>query len=452
MALNARPFLSAIPAFDAEFGTQGKEHIKAPILKFSWRDGVVRKNRIVIRDYDSNEKVYDCTITTMALKHQLHNRLDASEKVQVITYNLKNGHKYIANVYVYTSNGEESLPSNDVIFYCYNTPVFEFTNFNTYIGEGTTTAIVDSSSVNLTVKYNQTDGEPLNTYKFELQDYNGSTLLTSNTKYSSLSNDILRYTIGGMEETTEDKYGNIQTNRTYKIICSGQTQHGIEVYVEQKFVVKFVSSGVGALVKAENIGDGTVAIYSNYKIINAKCSSETPEYVLDSEQKPHAIDLSKGDYVEFIDGFNVRKPWEIIIKGIFQVDKLVTLTNPDGEIGYICLKKISYTTAPFYYFVYTIEKNGISYEVRSEYFRYNQDVLIDASIDLSYENGLYSLSTDVNYNGLNYILNYDEFGNVSLFLLDDSVIVYDEDNLSLSITSKNISSSNDTDGNVNITI
>ena len=255
-----------------------------------------------------------------------------------------------------------------------------------------------------------------------------------------------------MEETTEDKYGNIQTNRTYKIICSGQTQHGIEVYVEQKFVVKFVSSGVGALVKAENIGDGTVAIYSNYKIINAKCSSETPEYILDSEQKPYAINLSKGDYVEFIDGFNVKKPWEIIIKGKFEIDKLVTLKNPDGEIGYICLKKISYTTDPFYYFVYTIEKNGISYEVRSEYFRYNQDVLIDASIDLSYENGLYSLSTDVNYNGLNYILNYDEFGNVSLFLLDDSVIVYDEDNLSLSITSKNISSSNDTDGNVNITI
>ena len=118
MALNARPTLSIISAFDADFGTPNKENNPAPVLKFSWRDGVVRQNRVVIRDYDTNEQVYDCTITTMALKHQLHNRYDTSDKVQVITYNLQNGHKYLANVYVCTPDGEWSLPSNDVIFYC----------------------------------------------------------------------------------------------------------------------------------------------------------------------------------------------------------------------------------------------------------------------------------------------------------------------------------------------
>ena len=295
MALNVRPTLSSISAFDAEFGTSGKENIPVPILKFSWRDGVVRKNRVVIRDYDTNEKVYDCTVVTMALKHQLHNPLDTSEKVQVTTYNLQNGHKYIANVYVYSSDDEESLASNDVIFYCYATPEFKFTNFETYIGEGTTTAVVNSSSVNLTVRYSQINGEPLNTYRFELQDYNGATLLVSDTKYSSLADDILRYTIGGIEETVEDKYGNVEVNRAYKIICRGQTQHGTEVYVEQKFIVKLISSGVGALVKAENVGDGTVTIYSNYKIMNAQCSTEEPIYVLDADGNPYAIDLTKGD-------------------------------------------------------------------------------------------------------------------------------------------------------------
>ena len=184
MAINAKPVLLKIPVFDAEFGTKGKEHIQAPVLRFSWKDGVVRKNRVVIREKETNEIVYDCTITTMALKHQLHNQFDTSEKVQVTTYKLKNGHQYIANVYVYTSDGSESLASEDVYFYCYNTPEFSFTNFSSYIGEGTSIALVDSSSINLLVKYYQSEGEPLSAYNFELKDYNGETLFKSKTKYS----------------------------------------------------------------------------------------------------------------------------------------------------------------------------------------------------------------------------------------------------------------------------
>ena len=159
MALDSRPILSSISAFDADFGTLNKENIAAPILKFSWRDGVVKKNRVTIRDYDTNEYVYDCTIATMALKHKLHNKYDVSDKVQVVTYNLQNGHKYIANVYVCTTDEEWSLASNDIIFYCYSSPTFMFTNFNTYLGEGTETAVVDNSSVNLIVKYYQDNNE-----------------------------------------------------------------------------------------------------------------------------------------------------------------------------------------------------------------------------------------------------------------------------------------------------
>ena len=393
MALNTKPILYSISAFDAEFKTPEKEHIDAPILKFSWKDGVVRKNRVVIRNYDTNKKVYDCTITTMSLKHQLHNNLDTSDKVQVTTYNLKNGQKYIANVYVYTSDNEESLASNDVIFYCYATPTFEFTNFDTYIGEGTTTAIVKNNSVNLTVRYNQINNEPLETYRFELQDDNGVTLLTSTTKYSSLSDDILRYTIGGINETEEDRYGNIQTNRAYKIICSGQTQHGIVVYTEQKFVVKLEASGVGALVRAENVGDGTVAIYSNFKIMNTQCSASEPVYILDKNGKPYAIDLSK-DYVEFIDGFLIEKPFEIIFKGKFNVGRLTTLKTADKYYGCIDLKEITYTDTPFYYFTFNIERNGILYEIRTSYLT-KSDLEKVIEIDFSYYNGLYNIKAKV---------------------------------------------------------
>lgn len=395
MALNARPTLSIISAFDADFGTPNKENIPAPILKFSWRDGVVRQNRVVIRDYDTNEQVYDCTITTMALKHQLHNRYDTSDKVQVVTYNLQNGHKYLANVYVCTTDGEWSLPSNDVIFYCYSTPTFEFKNFTKYLGEDTKIAVVNNSSVNLNVYYKQDDGEPLSTYKFELYNYNGLLLDSSETKYSSLAEDTLRYTFGGISETEKDKYGEIIPNREYKIVCSGETQHGIQVKVEQKFIVKLITSGVGALVNAENVGDGTVVIYSNYKIINANCSLENPTYLTDESGNPYAIDLSNGGYVEFIEGFTMLEPYEIILKGSFKLGVLITLTNADGLKGYISLKEITYTTTPFYYFSYMIERNGFVYEIRTNFFNKETDI-VDAEIDVShYQNGYHNIKAKV---------------------------------------------------------
>lgn len=396
MALNARPTLSIISAFDADFGTPNKENIPAPVLKFSWRDGVVRKNRVVIRDYDTNEQVYDCTITTMALKHQLHNRYDTSDKVQVVTYNLQNGHKYIANVYVCTTDGEWSLPSNDVIFYCYSTPTFEFKNFTTYLGEDTEIAVVNNSSVNLNVYYYQDNSEPLSIYKFELYNYSGTLLDASEIKYSSLAEDTLRYTFGGISETEKNKYGEIIPNREYKIVCSGETQHGIQVKVEQKFIVKLVASGVGALVNAENVGDGTVVIYSNYKIINANCSLKNPTYLTDKSGNPYAIDLSNGGYVEFIEGFTMLEPYEVIFKGDFKLGVLMTLTNVDGLKGYISLKEITYTTTPFYYLSYTIERDGFVYEIRTNYFSKETDI-INAEINVShYKNGYHNIKAKVN--------------------------------------------------------
>ena len=396
MALNARPTLSTISAFDADFGSPNKENIPAPILKFGWRDGVVKKNRVVIREYDNVENiVYDCTIETMALKHQLHNRYDTTEKAQVVTYNLQNGIKYIANVYVCSVDGEWSEPSNDVVFYCYSTPTFEFKNFTKYLGEDTKVAVINNSSVNLNVYYKQDDNEPLNTYKFELYNYSGKLLDSSDVRYSASSEDNLRYTFGGISETETDKYGDIVPNREYIVVCSGETQHGIIVRVEQKFIVKLITSGVGALVNADNVGDGTVVIYSNYKIINANCSLENPTYLTDENGKPYAIDLTNGGYVEFIEGFNMKMPYEIIFKGKFKKGQLITLTDVDVLKGYVSLEEITYTDTPFYYFSFAVERDGILYEIRSNYIA-KESEFIDAEIDLSCINGLHNIKVRIN--------------------------------------------------------
>lgn len=450
MALNARPTLSSISAFDAEFGIPGKENIEAPIIKFSWKDGVVRKNRVVIRDYNTKEKVYDCTIATMALKHQLHNQYDSSNKVQVVTYNLQNGRKYIANVYVYTTDGEESLPSNDVIFYCYNTPTFEFTNFDSYFG-GTNTALVNGSSINLTVRYSQTNNEPLKSYKFELQDYNGVTLDISDIKYSSLSEDILRYTIGGIEETS-DKYGNLSVDRAYKIICSGETQHGIIVIAEQNFVVKLDSYGVGSLVSAKNVGDGNVVITSNYKIPNVQCSSENPIYIYDENGNPYAINLDN-DNVEFLDGFIMKEPYEIIINGMFKVGKLMTLKTVDGDLGYIYLYKTEYTVVPYYCFILIIERNGITYMTTSDYFKYDDNICnghIIAKVDISYYKNLYSIKAKVDHDENTVFTSNDNEGNVNVSFLNKYILTYDN-NGNVVFSSEFYNITDDNNGNITLT-
>lgn len=379
MASNLKPILHTISAFDAEFGSSGKENIAAPIFKFSWEDGVVvHKNRVTIRDYKTNKIVYDYTLESRALKHQLVTK-DS-------TYALKNGEKYIANVYVYTSDNVASLPSNDVIFYCYDTPTFKFTNFETgeFLGANNAIAIAKTSSINFTVKYSQINGEPLSNYQFILKNYNGNILHTSDTKYSSLADDILRYTVGGIEETGNDELTN---NYTYTISCIGETQHGLIIHAEQKFIVRLENSGVGALVKVENVGDGNVLIYSNYKMVNVDCSTENPIYVLDNDQNPYAIDLRNNDYVEFTDGFFIQYPYEIIFKGTFNVGKLLSIRDINGNYGYVYLKKINYTTTPYYYF--SFEVNDM-YEIRTDYFT-NIEESVSSEIDLIYKNGLYDI-------------------------------------------------------------
>lgn len=444
----SKPILSSIPAFDARFGTEG---IKAPILTFSLEYGsyVARKNRVVINEYDNPTNcVYDCTIETMKLQHQLH-----PEKSS-----LENGKKYIAKIYVYSredseDENNESLASNEVIFYCYETPVLTFKNFeNCDNSDGVYT--VASTSVSFSVKYEQIDSLPINSYKFELYDSFGKILDGSGLKYNVANGELLRWTVGGIEETDDD----LEQNNEYKIVCTVETKYGFVVQTEEKFIVRIEVSGVGSLIKVENVGDGTVNIISNYKIFDVICSNENPTYVYDKDGNPYAIDLTNGDYVEFIKGFTIKEPYKIIIKGEFAIGKLVTLqnkkTNEDGteyiEVeGIIARKKITYTTVPYYYFSFSVKRNGITYEIRSDYFKYSSDP-VPAEVYLSYQNGLYELKANIlSDNGI-YIVTDDDIGNVKIAILNNYSV--ENDNGNVTLINYDLNTTNDGQGNVTLIV
>ncbi len=215
-----------------------------------------------------------------------------------------------------------------------------------------------------------------------------------------------------------------------------------------KIVVKPIASGVGALVKAENVGDGTVVVYSNFKIMNARCSTETPTYLSDEDNQPYAVDLSKNDYVEFIDGFRIRPPYELIFQGNFKEGKLITLTNGDGQTGFIALKKISYTNTPFYYFSFETEYGAISHEIRTDYFTFSGKC-ISAKIDFSFHQNFYNLKANVYPEIVPFTVTDDSRGNVAI-TFTEGVVVNDDNNGNVVITDHRIIVSDDNNGNITI--
>lgn len=449
MALNARPTLSSIPAFDARFGTEGYEHLEIPVFSFSLDYGayIARENKLQIMEYDTKVLVYEKTVISQQLKHKVDPQFYEGDGLQ-------NDKKYIARVAVFDEYDDEEdkkkpFYSNEVIFYCYQQPTLSFINFKKQ-EDPDELPIVESTSVTFAVLYSKLNNLPMNSYHFELLDHYGNILDKSEVRYNVNPGNILRWAVGGIDETERDENDIIVPNREYKVICTGECKHGFIVHIEQKFIVRLKISGVGALVTAENVGDGTVAINSNFKIMNAYCSTDNPKYLKDKDGNLYAIDLTDGNYVEYIDGFTFEEPYELIVKGEFEVNKLITLKSSDGTEGYIKLNKITYTTTPYYYFSFSIEKNGILYEIRSDYFVYNQGDLVVAVLDLRYKDNLYDLFVNVDYKGATYVLNDDGQGNIGIHFLTEYTLTESDGNVEL--TSESVTVSDDGAGNVNMNI
>ncbi len=357
-----KPVLNKINAFDAEQGTT---------LTFSWTGPQARKNRIVIREYDSPHRiVYDCTQETMALKHVLHlGEILESGVSQAVPYALENGKRYLASLQIFDTYNNESETSNEAAFYCFAAPVFRFTNF-TNVDTATSIAKVTFHSIYLNVKYAQEDGEVLSEYKFRLYDYTGKLLLESGTFYGSTADDELQYTLGGVTDTAKDEFGGIQYQTCYRIVCQGVTVHGMNIQTEQKFVVHKDTGGVGALVTAQSLPDCTIAVSSHFKIVNADFSGQEEHYLLDENQKPYAIDLTGGDTIRYFEGFQMKPPYSLTAIGRAFVpgEILLSCAGPAGEAFAVSYHEKRYSLISKAYFLLEIRKGAIRYLLRSGYF------------------------------------------------------------------------------------
>lgn len=276
MALTT-PILYTQVAFDAS---------KDQAFKFNVIGGdQVTGATITIKDNASLVTVYTGTSTSFAYS------------ITVPAGSLVNGHYYQASIVTHNAAGESSQPSNTIQFYCYSTPTFTFSNLPS-------THIINNASYVFDVTYNQTEGETLNAYRFDLYDNTGILLSTSGSKYVSS---------GGLPLTVSYTFSGFEDKTVYGIQCTGTTINGtlvdtglITISVQYESVRSY-----SYLYLTNNCEDGNITIEANVVGINGSSYPTPPKYIGE-----HQVDLTDdGAYVKWSEGYELPDDYTIKIWG-----------------------------------------------------------------------------------------------------------------------------------------
>lgn len=276
MALT-RPVLYNIPAFDAT--TQY-------VVQFNSIGGSqVVSNRLVIATNTDNQTVYDETQTTFKFEHTLP------------ANTLANGTYYNATLYTIDADGNQSVASNIIQFYCYTTPTLTFTNL---VPNGTIT----NSTFAFNFTYAQEQNEPLNYYVINLYDAQGLVVATSGEQYAA-STDVplaLSYTINGFADSTN-----------YTIEVNGTTINNTVITTGRiNFSVKYTRPNIYTLLELQNnCSGGYINLKSNVAIIDGEVVPSPPIYIDGKE-----LDLTQeGSYVVWDEGYQVTGDFTGILIG-----------------------------------------------------------------------------------------------------------------------------------------
>lgn len=258
-----------ISPFDAEIGTT---------INFSWRGNQVFKNRCIIKDNDTNETVYDNTITSFKLEHS----------IDLTLATLINGRSYNAYITVFDEAGMESdIQSLGSPFICLKTPVFQFSN----ISDG---QIIASSSYSFNLTYSQENGELLDSWSITVYTNFGTQLATSGIKYDASD---LSHTISGFNNNTE-----------YLIRGTGKTVNGILVDTgDINITVRFKQTSIFSILEPINVKEsGAIHLLSN--IVSAEgTTTNTPVYI-----NGEYLDLTN-DTLTFNNGFSFDDDFSLVL-------------------------------------------------------------------------------------------------------------------------------------------
>lgn len=281
----AKPVILRVNPFDA---TKDYE------ITLSWLGNRAHANRIIIYDNDTNNVVFDDTVSSFALKHTIP------------AYTLVNSKKYVIQAQVYDIENIPSSLSNKVLFYTFATPDFYFEGLSE-------NSVISNSSFTATVHYYSDDWEEINKYNFYLYDASKKQLLESN----EMTDDYdISYTYKGLDNNT-----------VYYIRCIGVTVNGMELDTGyEEITVKYENPNTYARIYATPLpSQGCIQVATNLIIIQYNGTDDF-EYI------DGMIDLRE-KVLYYNKGFLIENDFTVIIRGInlWQTADIFKMSN--GELG-----------------------------------------------------------------------------------------------------------------------
>lgn len=279
----AKPIIASIKPFDATVETT---------ISFNYSGNQPYKNRLIIRNADTLDIVWDDIQTTMRMQHTIPANM------------LVNGIKYTAEIQCIDNAGVESALSDKSFFWVFSTPIF---NFNINKGE-----TIKSSSLTANIIYSQNEGEKLSQTQFFLYDANKMLISQSKIIYAS---ENVEYTYVGLNNAT-----------IYYIRALGYTENSMTIDTDYiQIFVKFENPGTYAAIYAnqDSNGTGTVNYYTNINIIRP----ERDDYVLENGM----VDLTN-DSITYDNGFDILNDFTLAIKHTYSIGKILELTNSNETI------------------------------------------------------------------------------------------------------------------------
>lgn len=239
-----RPIALSMDAFDAK---------KNQTFYFSVNGGdQVVRNKLTIRDNETNVIVYEVTKSTYNFEHM------------VGANTLENGRYYNFYFNTYNTQGDVSVNSNVIQFYCYSTPTLELTNIPI-------DGIIKNNYYTFQATYRQLEGQYVNELRFYLYDEFENIVAYSEPYQDKTGSSVfmVSHTFNGFEN-----------NRKYKINVIAKSVDGMVTESGYNdFVAKYVVPKTYSLIELENdCEDGCVRLKSNIVVIDGE-TKNIPVYV-----------------------------------------------------------------------------------------------------------------------------------------------------------------------------
>lgn len=242
------------------------------------------------------------------------------------TPDIINGHYYYYRVKTYNAQGQESLFSNKVPFYCYTTPVLSIIN----MPSGTPLPILETSNFEFKFTYAQAEGELLNYIKFDIY------IVITDEETGEVRYDHV-YTTGNLVANAENEYpamvyGLIDT-ATYAIDITGVTVNNTVFTLKeqlggyQEFVVDAKTPEYYSQIEVEpKCNEGYVEVSANLIVTDGE-SLYPPQYIGDESNKQIVL-LPRHNYVKWTKGFSIQQAFTMGIWGkIGQEGQILELGN-----------------------------------------------------------------------------------------------------------------------------